>query len=412
MTYQFLKAYIFNRRQGALVRTIGWISLCGITLSVLALVVVISIMQGFGAGIRDRLLAVESHLIVEAKEGASRSELIERLNKKEGVDAHLFASQDLMIRTVEGIYGGASGRGIQSASLAEILKSLEIKKSKVGFANQLSLEANPIELQTHTLAKGEVVIGVDLARSLAIFPGDEIVVISPEALLLPQGEVPRYERVRVKSLLRSDVPQIDSQVLFYGLGDTFRGISYATQPYMAIEIRLKEPLQYQKLEQELLSEGHKVSTWVDRNAALFYSLKVEKFLMSLFLSLTFVIGSFSIVTLLVLLKTQKKQDMGMLQAMGLSRKRVRALFAKMGIALTATGIVLGVSMGVVLCLWIDKYSIIRLPDFYYDTKLPVSFDWMTIGLVIGLVFVISTLVSILTAKQVSDESIISTLKRT
>lgn len=388
-----------------MVRIIGWLSFVGVGLSVVAMVVVISVMTGFGVGMRDRILSVEPHLVVEAPEPDTRRELIEKLNSRKGIKAHLYESRDVMIRTVDGLYGGASARGIASDTLKKILADLEKKRNE----GNLQLTERSFKEETYTLEKGEVVLGIDLANSLAIFPGDELVVISPEALLLPPGEVPRYERVRVKSLLRSNVPQIDSQVIFYGLGRTFRNLSY-TQADLAIEVRLDDPMNFDGLKSDLEANGFSVQSWVDRNSALFYSLKIEKFLMTLFLSLTFLIGSFSIVTLIVLLSNQKRQDMGMLQAMGLATHRIRNLFAGMGVLLSASGMGVGLGLGLLICWWIDKFSILKLPDIYYDTKLPISIDYFTISIVLFLVFVLSALSSIWTSRQSTPRNPIESLR--
>ena len=260
------------------------------------------------------------------------------------------------------------------------------------------------------MQQGEVVVGVDLANSLAIFPGDEIVVISPEALLLPSSEAPKFEKVRVKSLLRSNVPQIDGQVIYYGLGQTFRSLSYSHQAERRIEIRLDDPMNFEGLKSEFSNRGYSPQSWVDRNSALFFSLRIEKFLMTLFLSLTFLIGSFSIVTLLVLLSTQKRQDMGMLQAMGFSLSRVRRLFAGIGITLSLAGMGTGLMLGLLTCWWIDKFAVLPLPDIYYDSKLPVDIDFRTIGISLGAVFVISVLCSIITARQSASLKPIDSLR--
>ncbi len=403
MILSFLKAYIFTRRSGALVRIIGWISLSGVALSVVALVVVISVMQGFGRGIRDRLLSVEPHIVVEMpatiKTRSDQDTFLREMSGLKSVKAHYYESQDLMLRTIDGLYAGAIGRGIESDTLKSILTALDVTSKTKRKSDQLFLNPKELHEETYSLKRGEVVIGVDLANSLAIFEGDELVVVSPEALLLPPGEVPRYERVKVKSILRSNVPDIDSRVIFYGLDQTFRSIRYGSMAEKKIQLTLDNPMDMDVALSHLQAHGYKFETWQDRNSSLFYSLKAEKFLMTLFLALTFLIGSFSIVTLLVLLSTQKKRDIGMMQAMGYSRGRVRQLFASMGVLLTFVGMAGGLMLGLIICWWIDKFSILKLPDIYYDTDLPVSVDFKTIFIVSGLVFVIATLSSWLATRQ-------------
>lgn len=414
MVLNFLRAYIFTRRSGALVRIIGWISLVGVALSVVALVVVISVMQGFGAGIRDRLLSVEPHIVVDmpvtAVSPSDQDTFLREMSQLSGVRAHYYESQDLMLRTIDGLYSGAIGQGIESETLKSILKNLDVKSKSKLKSDMLVLDSHEMQADTYRLKRGEIVLGIDLANSLAVFEGDELVVVSPESLLLPPGEVPKYERVKVKRILRSNVPSIDSQTIFYGLDETFRNIRYGSRIERKIQLTLNDPMELDDKTAYLKAHNYKFETWQDRNSALFYSLRAEKFLMTLFLALTFLIGSFSIVTLLVLLSTQKQQDIGMMQAMGFSRARVRRLFASMGISLTFIGMSAGLVLGLIICWWIDKFSILKLPDIYYDTDLPVSVDYKTIFVVSGLVFVIAILSSWFATRQTAVLSPVEALR--
>lgn len=413
MISSFLKAYIFTRRSGALVRIIGWISLVGAALSVVAMVVVTSVMQGFGGGIRDRLLAVEPHVVVELSseqpDYANVASLVQDINKIEKAKAHLYETQDLMIRTVDGLYSGAAGHGIDSGTLKNILEGLDVKRRKTK-RDQLRLDPRDFSPDTYDLKKGEVVIGVDLANALAIFEGDEIVIVSPEALLLPPGESIRFEKVRVKSILRSNVPHIDAQTVFYGLGESLRTIRYSPIREKKIEVRSEDPLNLNSITAFLVSKKIKYQTWSERNSSLFYSLKMEKFLMTLFLGLTLLIGSFSIVTLLVLLSTQKREDIGMMQAMGMSPKNVRRLFAGMGVGITTVGMGAGLLIGLIACWWLDHFPIIKLPDIYYDTDLPVSVDYQTIIGVSVIVFIVSSLSSWFATKATSKLTPVQALR--
>jgi lipoprotein-releasing system permease protein len=294
--------------------------------------------------------------------------------------------------------------------MKQIFEALERAKT-AKFRGQVPIDARQFEEDSYSLRKGEVMIGVDLADSLAIFPGDEIVVTSPEALLLPTGEVPRVERVRVKTVLRTNVPQIDSKLLFYGVEQTFKNLTYASKPSRSVEIRMKDPLNFAPLKAELEKKGYGVASWLDRNSSLYLSLKLEKFLMTLFLTLTFLIGSFSIVTVLVLLANQKRNDIAMLRVMGLRPRDVTQLFSGIGIGLSFIGLVIGLGLGISTAWWIDVYQPIRLPDYYYDSRLPVAYDWKSIFIVTGLVFGVSVMTSWLTARQNTQVEIVPSLRK-
>lgn len=408
LTLNFLKAYILSRRAGSLARIIGLTSVIAVMLSVTALIVVISIMTGFGSGIRDRILSVEPHLVIENSDAEVRNQLLSELQQRPGVKASLTESQDLIIRTIDGGYGGASGRGVSDEAMGRIFRNLESNRIKAGRGG---LDRRDFAPDTYSLERGEVIIGVDLATSLKIFPGDEIVVTSPEAMLLPSGEVPRVERVRVKTVLRTDVPSLDATTIFYGIDRSFRRLSQGRGPERQLEVWLENPLEFERLKAELSQRSLSVRSWLDRNSSLFLSLKIEKFLMTLFLTLTFLIGSFSIVTVLVLLSSQKQSDMSMLRVMGLKRFQVSRIFSGIGVGLSALGILAGLILGFGVAVWVDVFQPIKLPPYYYDPRLPVAYDFLTVGIVVALVFLVSVLVSWLVSQQNSNHQIVPSLRK-
>src|SRR5439155_715053 len=107
-----------------------------------------------------------------------------------------------------------------------------------------------------------------------------------------------------------------------------------------------------------------VQTWGDRNSALFHALRLEIVSIGLFLALSTLIAGFSIITVLLILITQKRKEIGLLMAMGLSRKKTRALFTRLGLLLSSVGILSGAALGVIACLVIDSLDTSILPDFY------------------------------------------------
>lgn len=377
-TWELFRHYLLSRRAGALIRTVAWLCMAGVTIGVMSLVVVISVMNGFNDQMRKRLLAVEPHLVVQVDDLKS-SQALETiplytfLTSKPGVKTEIFETQDVILRTVDGLFGGAVAKGVSSASMYQLLKETRpvITRSTDGY------ETPPLLEESAALHAGEVFIGIDLARSLGIFEGDKITVIPPEALLLPAGEAPPFERVLVKGLVTTNIPDIDSKVIFYGRGVTFQGFRGPASLSVGYEIRLPDPYRYEKLRAELLKQAGSqmhVATWIERNSSLFYALRMEKMAMSTFLGLAALIASFSIVTVLVLLLTQKRKDIGVLMSMGLSPHRARWLFVRLGLLLSSVGIGLGIGLGILICWIVNRYPLSILPDIYYDTTIPAKVE--------------------------------------
>jgi lipoprotein-releasing system permease protein len=356
----------------------------GVGVGVMALIIVISVMNGFGSSIRERLFLVEPHLVVRFPHAWSDQEV---KVKRQGLVSQIkdqvasispYERQDVILRTRDGYFNGAVARGLEAPALHSLLEGVD------RIHHQESAQVAEEELNT-PLQGRELMLGVELARSLNLFVGDNITIISPEALLLPIGEVPPYERVAVSRILRTNVPDVDQHGVFYSSGTVLHRLKESASRENGLDIKLRDAYQFEDLRNQLRTQGWDVESWQDRNAALFFSLKMEKLLMSTFLGLTVLVACFSIVIVLVLLGIQKRRDIGMLMTMGLSRKRTRSLFTKIGMTLAGFGMFGGLSIGLIIC-WIGgRYQFIKLPDIYYDTRIPfeVDYNWVAGIIVIG-----------------------------
>jgi lipoprotein-releasing system permease protein len=167
------------------------------------------------------------------------------------------------------------------------------------------------------------------------------------------------------------MPEFDSKLMFYDINSLSKRMKSASRE-TGFEIRLKDAYKADKIKEKLLEKGIRSETWGERDTSLFFALKMESYAMALFLSLAVLITSFSIVTVMVLLMSQKRQDIGMMMALGLSVKRTRRVFLRVGLLLSYMGILGGVILGGAVCLFLDKYPMELLPDIYTDSTLPAK----------------------------------------
>lgn len=353
------------------------------------MVIVLSVMNGFNGTIRERLLAVEPHLVVSLLESEDPSEQmvknrLEELQSEflpiQSVKATLVESQDVILRTLEGTFGGAIAKGMSEEGLNRVLRTIdEAGKKQAGhrlkLKEEVSLETSQTSesggFQDIQLGPNEVLLGTDLAHSLRIFEGDQIMVIPPESLLMPASEVPQYETVTVKALISSRVADVDSKFLFFESGKSLGHLKRSPSKGIDLELRFQNPNDYDLYEKDLRHRGFKTANWIERNESLFFALKMEKLAMSIFLVLSALITCFSIITVLVLLLTQKRRDLGILMAMGLSQKKTKAIFTRVGMMLSLFGMLGGLLLGLMVCFLLDRYPIELLPDIYYDSSIPV-----------------------------------------
>lgn len=400
LSWDLFRHYLLSRRAGAVVRSVAKLCIAGVAIGVAALVVVLSVMNGFNDSIRRKLLAVEPHLTVTvpglSTEGALNAHpakaVLDQARARAGAENlrfDFFEAQDILLRTTEGVYGGAVARGVDPEALAYVLN--ESRRANFGRARPGEAAAPDLSPESLKLDEGEAIIGVDLAKSLGLFEGDRAVAVAPEALLLPPGEAPPFERLTIKKALVSNVADIDSKVLFYPRGKALVRLRESASREIGFEVRMKDLGALPALQARLQATGAKVSNWQERNSTLFYALRLERFAMSAVLTTAALIAGLSIVTVLVLLLTQKKKDIGALMAMGLSRAKTQRAFVGLGLILGFAGIGGGLAIGLGICFVIDRYPLPILPEVYYEATIPATIDpWLVAGVLI-VAFVIAAL---------------------
>lgn len=369
LAWLIFRNYLLSRRSGALVRIIAWHCILGVGMGVAALIIVLSVMNGFNLTIRSKMLSVEPHLILpmNAMPTESRREDLEKIIRAaapsgvESVDR--FESQDLILRSVDGVFGGVSARGYDTKTIGQILE-------RIWRSNRRDMEPHPLE-ESSELAKNEVILGVDLARSMGVFEGDEVTLIPPENLLLPKGEAPKLQKFKVKSLVSTQMPELDAKILFYNL-DAFPEKLRSASRERGFEVRLVNAYEADQVKAELAEKKINAQTWGERDTSLFFALKMESYAMTLFLSLAVFITSFSIVIVMVLLLSQKRQDIGMMMSLGLSMRQARLVFLKVGLMLSGVGIGGGILLGTAVATFLDRHPMELLPDIYTDSTLPAK----------------------------------------
>ena len=391
MSFYLFRRYFFSSRSGALIRLISWICLGGMIVSVSALVLIVSIMGGFGEAIKTRLLAKEAHLLIHFQDnpflnGPTKkkksllfdkeeppiifSELTEE--QKKGIQsAFVFETQDLILKNDQG-FKGVSAIGYSVGQWNQKREqSLSWTKNNPYFINSIQSpkvsENNPSPLKLNP--EKEVLLSQDLALEMNLSPGDELNLIPLAGLLLPPNLPPPIKRFKIKGILSESATGKSISSLYYKQGLMDFG-DFSQIKYRA-EIRLHDPEQasvYQNL-----FKKYKAQNWMERNSTLFFALKLEKFIMTLFLGLALLISCLGISSALFLLMTQKGEDIAILQAMGLSQKETTKIFTRVGLILAFIGLFGGAFIGLCGTLFLKYNSINILPEMYRDRTIPAMF---------------------------------------
>ena len=394
MTLRLFRAYFLSQKSGSTVRMMSWLSLSAMAIGVFGLILVLSIMAGFNDNIRDRLLSYEPHLVVYTNKNSMKK--IKDILTKAKVnfeDVYKFESQDIIIRSASGSFQGAEARGFSQERIKDVIKT-----------NLVRLDGQ------EALQKNELIFNFDLAKSLRALEGDYIDVIALSTLLQPLGSEMKVSSFQLAGVFFTQLTSSkNANTVIYSLDslvtpDT-RGLK------KGYEVLLTDPLDSTRTKKLLKRIGFKdLQTWQERNSSLLFALKLERMALGFFLVMSVLITSFSMMTVLLLLLHQKRQEIGILMAMRLSKARVRLVFGTMGFLLSSLGILVGFVPGFLLAKYIQFSPLKIMPDVYQDPYLPARVDLPLILLVLSVCVVICILSLVVPLFNISKMSPSQALK--
>lgn len=380
LSYFFLKKLVLSSRSGALIRRITILSFIAISLSLTAFFIVLFVMNGMNRNIKSRIIKLEPHITVTSTP-KTESEIQSLLSDSESLMFHSF---DLIIRTVDGQFRGGEATGYSENGLKQWIEHLKKSKSNRDFGRydgqyyDMNLKAN------------EVAIGVDLARSLGVLEGDEITLMPPETLLLSSLETPVFQKVTVRRILVTDLPDLDSKLLLFNTENSLKRFSQTLSHKTGFHVWFNNVERAESLKKILTTKSIPSETWQEKNSDLFFALKMEKLMIGTFLGLAGLIASSSILTVLALLMSQKQRDIAIIKTLGLSQKRTLTLFTKIGLWISGGAVVVGTLFGVGISSYIQHNPVNILPNIYYDSSIPALVDYSFVLIVlfvaVGLAF--------------------------
>lgn len=394
MTLKLFRAYFLSKKSGSTVKMMSWLSLSAMAIGVFGLILVLSVMAGFNDNIRDRLLSYEPHMVIYTEKNSMKK--IKEILEQEQVafeDVYKFESQDIIIRSSSGSFQGAEARGFSPERIKNVIQT-----------NLVRLDG-----QSH-LEKDELIFNFDLAKSLRALEGDSIDVIAPSTLLQPLGAEMKVSTFQLAGVFFTQLTSSkNANTVIYSLDSLVTPDSRGLKK--GYEIILQDPLQTTSTKSLFLRKGFKdVQTWQERNSSLLFALKLERMALGFFLVMSVLITSFSMMTVLMLLLHQKRQEIGILMTMGLSKARVRLVFGTMGFMLSSMGVLVGFVPGFLIAKYIEYKPLRIMPDVYQDPYLPARVDLPLILLVLVVCVVICVLSLIVPLFNISKLSPSAALK--
>jgi len=390
-SFYLFRRYFLSARSGSLIKVVAWICAISLAVSVAALILITSIMGGFGQAITSRLLSNEAHLVIDLTNDMSTHNKFKKLisHKKQEIKEVFFFEKQSVIIKVDSKFKGVVATGFSATDL-KIQTQMEWPRSIH------STQTNQGIFVTHRLLS-----------QLNLKVGDTLTLIPLKSLLLPPSMVPPVKQVFVKGIIKN-YSQKNVPSIFYEKGSLDFG-QYSQIKYGA-EIQLHNPENYLSYANWL--KDYKWSNWVDRNSTLFFALKLEKFIMILFIVLGILISYLGISSSLFLLMTQKVKDIGIFHSMGLSQKEIVKIFTKLGLYVALIGIILGFIIGILGSVFFKYNQWNILPVMYEDRTLPAILDWFSYLLILVSSLVLAGMACYLPTRYLSQIKVAELLKNT
>ncbi len=387
---RYLKA---TKKQG-FISIIALISIAGVAVGVTALIVVIAVMTGFGEEFRDKILGVNSHIVVQQFGGSlhDSDHVIKQIRQHPeviGVMPYIYGQS--MITTGQG-GSGCVVRGIDPESAKSVL-SLGDQLTAGDLSSLTSKETN------HTPG---VIIGLQLAKQLRVHMGDKLRLLSPSGTLSPIGILPKVKTLEVTGIFETGMFEYDSSLVYIPL-KTAQSFFQTKGAVHGLEITVNDIDHAGLIASDLrdkLGNIFIVKDWMSMNQNLFSALKLEKTAMFVILTLIVLVAAFNIVSTLIMVVIDKTRDIAILKAMGAHQSQILRIFIYEGLIIGLTGTILGLIGGLGICEILERYKLIELPGNVYPmTTLPIKILPMDITIIALSAVIITLLATIYPARK-------------
>ncbi len=377
--------YTRAKRRNHFISFISFSSMLGMALGITALITVLSVMNGFQEEVRGRILAMTPHATI---------------TREIGLLADWREARDWALAEDQRVLGGAPYiRGEAMLNNASLVSGALIQGILPAEEQQVSdISGKMIQGKLDDLQPGRfgIILGRELANALGVMVGDKVTVITPQANITPAGILPRLKRFDVVGLFKAGMYEYDRQLALIHVEDAAKLFQYPEGAVNGVRLKLRDLFLAPRLAREFtnkLPDSFVARDWTQDHATYFRAVQIEKTAMFVILTLIVAVAAFNIVSMLVMVVTDKQADIAILRTLGLTPRSVMGVFMVQGVTIGLVGTLLGLLGGVVLAKnvdvvvpFIERLFRIRIlaPDIYLISDIPSKVQWSdvtTIGLV-------------------------------
>ncbi len=365
ISFRYLKA----KHKHGFISLISLISVAGITVGVIALIVVLAVFSGFTDSFRDQILGLNSHIIVRQMAGGIRNYELVRdrvltVNEVKGATPYLI-SQTL-------ISGTSGGSGV-------VLRGVDPETAE----GVISLPQQMIEGSVYDLVKdhetpiANIILGKNLAEDLRVSVGRKVRLISPSGPLTPMGILPKIKTCMVSGIFETGAIEYDRTYAYMSISDVQNFLESGDIAHgIEVSVDKKDLNKTDKIGKKIIEKlgyGFIATDWMSMNQNLFAAFKLEKIGMFICVALIILVAALNIISALVMVVMEKSRDIAILKSMGATSGAIMRIFFFQGLVIAISGTALGVLGGLGLCDLLSRYQFIELPANVYPMEtLPIK----------------------------------------
>jgi lipoprotein-releasing system permease protein len=403
------KRYLLPGKGEGFIFLVASISLGAVALGVAALIIVMSVMNGFRAELFDKIVGLNGHAVIQGYEGrlTGWQEIADAARKTSGVTSATPLIEQPLMASANGRVEGVLVRGLR----IEDLRANKTMNENVKSGDMASI----------TPGSGNIAIGSRLAEALGAYPGSEISLISPEGRSTPMGTVPRIVSYRVGAIFEVGVYDYDNAFVVMPMQDAQTLLMLGDDVGM-VEVQVTDPDNVGAILAPLqpLTQGRAIITdWRQMNSALFEALEIERVAMFVVLSLIILVAVFNILSSLIMLVRAKTRDIAILRTMGASRNGLMKVFVTVGVIIGSLGIILGITIGALFLFF--RQGIVNAfqfmtganlwdPSVRFLSELPAKTDPFEVLAVVTLALVLSFLATLYPAWKAASTDPVQVLR--
>jgi lipoprotein-releasing system permease protein len=442
----YIAARHVRAKKSGFLTLISTLSIFAVALGSFSLSGAISVMGGFSSDLKRKILGNNAHIVIDTASQSAWSDyapVLERVRAVRGVVAATPVVQGEVMASSSSNLAGVIVHGIDPATIGEVIDLRKNIEAPVRVEDKLAYLENP-ELLRHIpqeevigigsggeeYTKGPdlpllgddldpavrevvdapplrpgLVVGRELAKTLHVYVGDEITLVSPLGDLGPMGVMPKTRKYRIAGIFYSGMYEYDATHVYTTLEEAANYFGTPAQ-ITTVEVKVEDAESADRLTPAVVAAVDRsdlvVRDWREINKNLFSALKLERIATFLILSIEIIVASFCIVSTLLLMMAEKSKEIAILKALGATDGAIMRTFMTEGVIIGGIGTILGVSTGLALCTGLAWFGLRLDPDVYYIDRLPINVSFIDYGIVTLAALTICTLATIFPARQASQ----------